>query len=49
MFLGLSVHNLDDKGRITLPNKDRGAFTDSIVLLQSALMETSNFIHKMLT
>lgn len=31
MFLGLSVHNLDDKGRITLPNKDRGAFTDSIV------------------
>lgn len=31
MFLGSSVHNLDDKGRLTLPNKDRQSFTDSKV------------------
>lgn len=31
MFLGMSVHNLDDKGRLTLPTKDRSAFTNAIV------------------
>lgn len=31
MFLGMSVHNIDDKGRLTLPTKDRVAFSDSKV------------------
>lgn len=31
MFLGSSQHNLDDKCRLTLPNKDRQAFGDNKV------------------